>query len=140
MKKVDNCVFCKIIKKEIPSVTVYEDESFVGIMDISPANKGHVILLAKNHVADIFDLDEQTASRAMIVVSKVAKALKEELDCDGINVLQNNGTVAGQTVFHYHIHVIPRYKDDAVTIEWEYQSYGEGEGKELGEAIKRRIG
>lgn len=136
---MDNCVFCKIIKKEIPSITVYEDERFLGIMDISPANKGHVILLAKNHVADVFDLDEQTASRAMIVVSKVAKALKEELNCEGINVLQNNGTVAGQTIFHYHIHIIPRYKDDGVNIAWEYQSYGEGEGKDLGEAIKRCI-
>lgn len=136
---MDNCVFCKIIKKEIPSITVYDDERFLGIMDISPANKGHVILLAKNHVADVFDLDEQTASRAMIVVSKVAKALKEELNCEGINVLQNNGTVAGQTVFHYHIHIIPRHKDDGVNIAWEYQSYGEGEGKDLGEAIKRCI-
>lgn len=136
---MDNCVFCKIIKKEIPSITVYEDESFLGIMDISPANKGHVILLAKNHVADVFGLDEQTASRAMIVVTKVAKALKEELNCDGINVLQNNGTVAGQTVFHYHIHIIPRYKEDGVSIAWEYQSYEEGEAKELGESIKRRI-
>jgi len=75
----------------------------------------------------------------MIVVSKVAKALKEELNCEGINVLQNNGTVAGQTIFHYHIHIIPRYKDDGVNIAWEYQSYGEGEGKDLGEAIKRCI-
>lgn len=136
---MDNCIFCKIIKKEIPGVTVYEDESFLGIMDISPANKGHVILLAKNHVADVFELDEQTASRAMIVVTKVAKALKEELNCDGINVLQNNGTVAGQTVFHYHIHIIPRYKDDAVNIAWEYQNYEEGEAKKLSESIKRRI-
>jgi len=135
----NNCVFCKIIGNEIPSVTIYEDECFVAIMDVVPANKGHVIILSKSHICDVFELDEKSANKAMAVVKKVAHAMKTELGCDGLNVLQNNGVVAGQTVFHYHIHLIPRFKDDSVKIEWKSNSYGEGEAKLLGDAIRRRI-
>lgn len=129
-----NCIFCKIVGREVPSSVVYEDDSFFGIMDISPANKGHVILLSKNHIADVFSLDGETARKAMTAVSKIATAMRHILKCDGINVLQNNGEAAGQTVFHYHIHVIPRYKEDGVTIAWNSKPYNEGEMKELGDA------
>ncbi len=122
-----NCVFCKIIGNEIPSSTLYEDENFMAIMDISPANKGHVIILSKSHIKDVFELDENSAKNAMVVVKKLANAIKKELGCDGLNVLQNNGVAAGQTVFHYHIHLIPRFNDDTVKIELINKSYGEGE-------------
>lgn len=120
-KKVDsNCVFCKIIAGEIPSRTVYEDEKYKAIMDVSPASKGHVIILPKSHASDIFEISEEDLAGAMIVAKKVAAMLKEKLGCDGVNILQNNGEVAGQTVFHLHVHVIPRYKDDTVNITWKH--------------------
>lgn len=135
----DKCIFCKIIGKEIPSTTLYEDDDFCIIMDISPASKGHAILLVKKHVPNIFELDDELASKAFVVVSKVAKAMKEELKCDGLNILQNNGEAAGQTVFHLHIHLIPRYKDDQVNITWKPGIYGEGEAAALADAIRKRL-
>ena len=120
-KKVDsNCIFCKIIAGEIPSKTVYEDEGYKAIMDVSPASKGHVIVLPKNHASNVFEISEEGLSGAMIVAKKVAAMLKEKLGCDGVNILQNNGEAAGQTVFHLHVHVIPRYKGDTVNITWQH--------------------
>lgn len=135
----NNCIFCKIIGDEIPSTTLYEDENFRVIMDISPAAKGHAIMISKKHFANIFELDEATASKSMVLASKIAKAMKDELKCDGINILQNNGEAAGQTVFHFHIHLIPRFKDDSVTITWRQGSYEEGEANATAEAIRKRL-
>jgi len=135
----NNCIFCKIIGNEISSVSLYEDDDFKVIMDISPANKGHAIILPKKHIANIYEMDDETASKALVVAAKVARAMKEELNCDGINILQNNGEAAGQTVFHFHIHVIPRYLGDSVKIVWGRGSYGEGEVEQIAEAIRKRI-
>lgn len=115
---MSNCIFCKIANGEIPSKTLYEDEDFRVIFDISPASFGHAIILPKTHGEDIFDISEECASRIFAVAKKVAAALKKVLNCDGVNILQNNGEAAGQTVFHLHVHVIPRYKDDTVQIKW----------------------
>lgn len=121
MKNVydDNCIFCKIIKGDIPSRTIYEDDSYKAIMDVSPASKGHVIVLPKTHVANIFEIEEEDLAGAVIVAKKVAAALKKAFNCDGVNILQNNGEAAGQTVFHLHVHVIPRYEGDTVNIKWK---------------------
>jgi histidine triad (HIT) family protein len=135
----DNCIFCRIIAGEIPSATIYEDDAFKVIMDISPAAKGHAIILAKKHCADLFELDDDSAAKALFVARKVAKAIKEELGCDGINLLQNNGEAAGQTVFHFHMHLIPRYTKDQVNMTWEHGSYADGEAKALAEAIAARL-
>ncbi len=135
----NNCIFCRIIGDEISSVSLYEDDDFKVIMDISPAAKGHAVLIPKKHFANLFELDEETAAKVFVVVSKVAKAMKEELQCDGLNILQNNGEAAGQTVFHFHIHLIPRYLGDAVQITWGHESYGDGEAAELAARISRRI-
>lgn len=89
------------------------------ILDISPASKGHAIILVKNHAENVFELPEEDASAIYVVAKKVATAMKKVLKCDGVNILQNNGEVAGQTVFHLHMHVIPRYKDDHVQIKWK---------------------
>jgi histidine triad (HIT) family protein len=115
----DNCIFCKINKGEIPSTTIYEDEDFKVILDINPASKGHAVILPKNHAADIFELGEEDGAKIFPVAKKCATAMKKVLHCDGINILQNNGEIAGQTVFHLHVHLIPRYKDDTVTISWK---------------------
>lgn len=115
---MSNCIFCKIANGEIPSKTLYEDEEFRVIFDISPASFGHAIILPKTHGADLFDISEETASKIFVIAKKTAAALKKVLKCDGVNILQNNGEAAGQTVFHLHVHIIPRYKDDTVQIQW----------------------
>lgn len=116
---MDNCIFCKIAAGEIPSTTLYEDEDVRVIFDISPATKGHALVLPKEHYANVFEIPEDILGKAHIVAKKVATALKEATGCDGINILQNNGEQAGQTVFHLHIHIIPRYEGDTAKIGWK---------------------
>ena len=134
-----NCIFCKIAAGEIPSATVYEDEDFRVIMDISPASKGHAIILPKTHATNIFEVDDAVASKIFVVAKKVATAMKEELNCDGINILQNNGEVAGQTVFHLHVHLLPRYKGDKISIKWSHQDKCQDDFASLAKAISARI-
>ena len=119
MKKED-CIFCKIAAGDIPSATIYEDSDFRVILDIEPASKGHALILPKDHYANLYELPEELASKALIVAKKVIEKMTDIVGCDGYNVLQNNGEVAGQTVFHFHMHLIPRYKDDDVTITWKH--------------------
>lgn len=138
MKK-DDCIFCKIAAGEIPSATVYEDDDFKAILDISPAAKGHVIIIPKNHGDDIFQLSNEEASKVFVLAANIGKALKDELKCDGLNILQNNGEAAGQTVFHFHVHLIPRFKEDNVTITWSSMKYLDGEMDILVKAIKERL-
>ena len=107
----DNCIFCKIIAGEIPSITIYEDEEFKVIMDIAPASKGHALVLPKNHFDNIYDMEPEVLANAVKVAQKVITHATPILGCDGYNLLQNNGEIAGQTVFHFHMHLIPRYKD-----------------------------
>ncbi len=135
----NNCIFCRIIGNEISSVSLYEDDDFKVIMDISPAVKGHAVLIPKKHFANLFEMEEETASKVFVVAAKVAKAMKEELKCDGLNLLQNNGEAAGQTVFHFHLHLIPRFHNDSVQISWNHKSYEEGEADGIAAAIRKRI-
>lgn len=114
----ENCIFCKIANGEIPSATLYEDEEFRVILDLNPASKGHALILPKKHASDLFDLPDETAGKVIILAKKIASVLKEGLHADGINVVQNNGEAAGQTVFHYHMHLIPRYQGDTVNVNW----------------------
>ena len=129
----ENCIFCKIIGGEIPSNTIYEDEEFKVILDISPASKGHALILPKQQYANIYDLPEDLAAKAMILAKKLAGHMTEKLQCDGFNLVQNNGEVAGQTVFHFHLHLIPRYKegDNRDLLIWNQLQYKEGETEEL---------
>lgn len=117
MKK-DDCIFCKIANGVIPSPALYEDDDFKVIFDRGPASKGHALVLPKEHFDDVFSMDEEHASKVFAVAAKVAKVMNEEFGCDGMNILQNNKEVAGQTVFHFHMHIIPRYKDDQIKIGW----------------------
>lgn len=134
----ENCIFCKIIAGEIPSNTIYEDDDFKVILDVSPASKGHALILPKNHVADIFMIDEDVAAKAMKLAKKLATHMKEVLHCDGFNILQNNGEVAGQTVFHFHMHLIPRYKnaknDDMIM--WNHLEFTPEELAEIRNELK----
>ena len=112
------CIFCKIAKGEIPSATLYEDEEFRVILDLGPANKGHALILPKAHYENRYDLPDEMAANAMILAKKIATKMKGILNCDGYNLVQNNGEAAGQTVFHFHMHLIPRYTDDHAGITW----------------------
>ncbi len=116
--KDDNCIFCKIIAGEIPSYTVYEDDDFKAIADVNPASKGHIIILPKEHAANVFELDEKIAGKVFVVAKKIATAVKKVYNPAGINILQNNGEKAGQTVFHFHMHIVPRYEDDDIQMKW----------------------
>lgn len=109
--KQDNCIFCKLANGDIPTNTIYEDEEFRVIMDAAPATKGHALVLPKNHYADIYEIDPEVLGKAIQVGQKVIKHATKVLGCEGYNLLQNNGEVAGQTVFHFHLHLIPRYAD-----------------------------
>ena len=114
-----NCILCKIANGEIPSTTLYEDEDFRVILDLGPATRGHALLLPKNHFANLFELDDETAQKAILVAKKIAGKMKDALGADGFNLVQNNGEAAGQTVFHFHMHLIPRYENDNAGILWE---------------------
>ena len=133
--KDENCIFCKLANGDIPTATVYEDEYLRAIMDAAPANKGHIIILPKSHAANIYELEDEYVSRAFVLAKKLAVALKKLTGCDGVNILQNNGEAAGQTIFHFHVHVIPRFKDDDCTIVWKPTSYEDGEASEVAKKI-----
>ena len=115
----DKCIFCKIANGEIPSATLYEDEDFRVILDLGPATKGHALILPKNHFANLFEIPEDMDAKAFILAKKIAKKMKDVFGCDGVNIVQNNGVAAGQTVFHFHIHLIPRYEGDHAGVTWK---------------------
>ena len=118
MKK-DDCIFCKLAGGDIPTNTIYEDDSFRAILDNGPATRGHTLIIPKNHSEDLFSLPDDTAAGAIKLAKKIADRMKEKLSCDGVNLVQNNGTAAGQTVMHFHLHVIPRYTNDGQHILWK---------------------
>lgn len=118
--KDNNCIFCKLANGDIPTNVIYEDEMFTVIMDAAPASKGHALILPKDHYANIYELPEETAAAALVLAKKLAGKMTEALNCDGLNVVQNNGEAAGQTVFHFHMHLIPRYQDGDDFITWNH--------------------
>lgn len=116
--RLDTCIFCKIANGEIPSTTVYEDDEFRAILDIGPAAKGHTLIIPKEHFDDVTDLDEVLGAKVVPLAAKIGKAMKAGLGCAGFNLVQNNGEAAGQTVKHFHMHVIPRYEGGPAIASW----------------------
>lgn len=116
---MSECIFCRIANGEIPSATLYEDDDFRVILDLGPASKGHALILPKSHAANIYELPDELAGKAMVLAKKMAGRMTEALECNGFNIVQNNGEVAGQTVFHFHMHLIPRYEGDQVNVTWK---------------------
>lgn len=115
-----SCLFCKIIEGSIPGEIIYEDDHVVAFMDIGPVSVGHVLLIPKTHRENIYDMTEEEASHLFAVAPKIANALKEEFTPAGLNLLQNNGAAAGQAVFHFHMHFIPRYdQNDGFQFTWD---------------------
>ena len=117
--KDSNCIFCKIANGEIPSRTIEENDMFRVVLDVGPATRGHALILPKEHYRNLYDLPEEVAAEAVKMAKKVALKMKEKLNCDGVNIVQNNEEAAGQTVFHFHMHVIPRYTNDGQVIGWK---------------------
>lgn len=116
--KNNNCIFCKITNGEIPSVTIYEDELFQVILDREPASKGHALIIPKEHYKDIYDLSEEMTAKAFVLAKTLAEKMTKVLLCDGFNIVQNNKEASGQTVFHFHIHLIPRFLNDDAKVGW----------------------
>ncbi|MEE8885930.1 MAG: HIT family protein [Eubacteriales bacterium] len=116
---MEDCIFCKIAAGEIPSTTIYEDDDFRVILDLGPATKGHALILPKEHYANITEIPDELLQKAIVLAKKVVTYMMKALPCDGYNVVQNNGEAAGQTVFHFHIHLIPRYKNDGAGVTWK---------------------
>lgn len=135
----DDCIFCKIANGEIPSATVYEDSICRVILDVNPANKGHALIIPKEHFDNIYSMDAETAAKIFTIATEVAKAQKAELNPDGLNILQNNGEAAGQTVFHFHMHLVPRYIKDNVTMTWIPVKADTEELSALSKALRKRI-
>lgn len=133
--KQDNCVFCKIIAGEIPSQTLYEDDRFKVILDVGPATKGHALILPKEHYANLYELPEDTAADVFKLAKKMMTKMTEKLHCDGFNIVQNNGEVAGQTVFHFHMHLIPRYENDGEILKYVAGSPSQEELAEIKKTI-----
>jgi len=127
----ENCIFCKIANGIIPSATLYEDDDFRVILDLGPGAKGHALIIPKVHAANLFELPDDVAARVLIVAKQVAAKLKDGLHADGINLVQNNGEAAGQSVFHFHVHVIPRYENDTVNIKWPHGELTEEDKNEI---------
>ena len=113
------CVFCRIVSGEIPSLKVYEDQDVIAVLDINPANYGHTLVIPKQHHETIFDTPEDLLAKLIAVVKEMAARIKANLQADGVNVIQNNGEAAGQIVKHIHFHVIPRFQGDKVVITYE---------------------
>ena len=115
----DDCIFCKLANGVFETNTVYEDDDFRVILDAGPATKGHALILPKEHYANIYELPYELASKVFVLAKKMATEMTEKLGAEGFNIVQNNGELAGQTVFHFHLHLIPRYRDDGQKIGWK---------------------
>ena len=135
--KDDNCIFCKLANGDIPTATLYEDEDFRVILDASPAAKGHALIIPKEHYANLYELDDELASKVLVLAKKMLTKLTDILGCDGYNLVQNNGEAAGQTVFHFHMHLIPRHKDDGVVLGWKMGELTEEDKADILSKIKQ---
>ncbi len=130
---MENCIFCKIVKGEIPSEKIHEDDTTFAFLDINPVNLGHTLVVPKKHFENIYDVDDNVVAHIMKVAKKVSVALKK-IGADGINITMNNDKDAGQVVFHLHMHVIPRLKGDNLHL-WPGRKPKEGELRETAQKI-----
>ena len=137
--KTDSCLFCKIIAGEIPSTKVYEDDTVLAFLDIHPVNIGHTLIVPKVHATNLYDTPEKTLAHMMSVIKKLSIAIKKSLNTDGINIEMNNDSVAGQIIFHAHIHIVPRFSGDGFTHWNGARNYQEGEMNEVAQKISQKL-
>ena len=134
----DDCIFCKIANGMIPTNSIYEDDDFNVILDAAPATKGHALILPKKHSANIYELPDETCQKVFVLAKKLAGRMTEKLGCEGFNIVQNNGELAGQTVFHFHMHLIPRYKGDGNSEKfcWNHAEFTDDEFKDIAASLR----
>lgn len=135
----NNCIFCKLANGVIPTNSVYEDNNFKAILDASPAAKGHALIIPKEHCADLFEAPDSVLSEIMKTAKKVGKGIMKATGCDGVNIIQNNREAAGQTVFHLHVHVIPRFVNDGIDFEYEHLELADSEFEQIAKKISDSI-
>ncbi|RME80126.1 MAG: HIT family protein [Planctomycetota bacterium] len=133
-----DCIFCKIVNKEIPCYKVYEDEEFLSFLDIQPINRGHTLLIPKKHVPHFLETDDSILSRMLPLAKRISRAIEKGIECQGINILLNVHPAAGQVVFHTHLHLIPRFDGDGFR-HWKGKAYNEGEADKVLESIQKWI-
>jgi histidine triad (HIT) family protein len=112
----EDCIFCMVLRGEIPSERIYEDDHAIAVMDINPWTRGHAVVFPRKHAANLFEIEDEELEHVAVAAKRVATKLRDTLDCDGVNLLQSNGAVAWQTIFHLHVHVIPRYEGDPLQL------------------------
>jgi len=128
---MDGCIFCKIVSGEIPSLKIYETDKCIAVLDINPANPGHILIISKKHFENIYDIDDDVLEDMILVAKKMSIRLKKRFECLGVNILMNNEKIAGQMISHAHIHVIPRYEDDKVIITYAKKEITKEQFKEI---------
>ena len=131
---MNDCLFCKIVSKEIPCEKIYEDKDFLAFLDINPVNQGHTLVIPKKHSRTILEMSDKDTKEIMIVVRKIANKIKKSLKTDGINIMINSESAAGQIIFHTHIHIIPRFLGDGLK-HWPGQEYKPGEAQSIAKKI-----
>jgi histidine triad (HIT) family protein len=136
---MENCIFCKIINKEIPCYKIYEDEFVLAFLDINPVVVGHTLVVPKKHFENIFDIEDKYLERIITVSSKISLKMKEVLGIEGINLYQANGSIAGQTVFHFHLHVLPQKQGESVDFVKWMGKFTKKMNKEQFEEIKNKL-
>jgi histidine triad (HIT) family protein len=114
----DDCIFCKIVAREIPAQIVDEDEQTLAFMDISPATRGHLLVIPKKHATDLWEIEPEQLKAVAAAAQRMALRVRDRLGADGVNLINSCGSAAWQTVFHFHIHVIPRYAGDPLKLPW----------------------
>ena len=134
----NNCIFCRIINKEIPSKVIYEDNDFFAMLDIVPATKGHVLILPKEHAKTMSDLSDDKLSKILVLAKKIIEAMKKVHGFTDYNIIQNNGELAGQTVGHYHLHLIPRYNKNEINL-WTPHEGDPSVTEENAEAVRKLL-
>ncbi len=135
---MNDCLFCKIVAGEIPATKIYEDESTLAFLDTNPVNPGDTLVIPKKHSRNIFDIEKEDLLNVTNNIQKVAKAIKEGLNPDGINIISNNEPAAGQVIFHSHTHIVPRFTGDGFK-HWKGTAYEEGEGEKVAKKIKSEL-
>ncbi|MCE9585387.1 HIT family protein [Candidatus Nomurabacteria bacterium] len=136
---MEECIFCKIIKGQIPSTKIYEDDKTLAFLDIAPVNIGHALIIPKEHYANIYETPEDTMSDIIKVAKKISLAVKEAVKAEGVNITMNNNHAAGQVIFHSHIHVIPRFSNDGFELWHGKRAYEDDEMKSVAENITSKL-
>ncbi len=133
----DDCIFCKLANGVFPTNSIYEDEDFNVILDASPATKGHALILPKEHYDNVYEMPDTLLEKTIKLAKKIIQKETDVLGCDGYNIVQNNGEAAGQTVFHFHMHLIPRYKEKNMPmVTWKPNELPEEEMKDICRRMK----